>query len=331
MKRRLAYVLLAVVTVGLALTACQTGTSLVSSLTVNGITAIDTTAGTADMGVSALDSSGKVIGTGTITVPTASITSATDGSGSPVSGYKATAQVCGNIVTQTGDLRAMLTLDATGSMYSSDPNQLRADAAKQFVQDMIDNSPGGLAAVSSFDTSTAPSGSYLAIKVYQDLTADQTLLNTAIDSATFDGGTTNLWDAGFDSVQYFSDQNVTSANKVAVLLTDGSDNSSTKTPADVISAATAEGVRVYTIGLGNYVDSQDLIDVAAGTQGTYSQVADASDLTNLFQNVFNATQGSGCIQIQFSQVPTTGHTLSGTISAKIDGHSVSGTYQVTWP
>ena len=117
MKRRLVFVVLAVATVGLTLTACQTGSSVVSSLTINGITGIDTTAGTADMSVSALDSSGKVVGTGTITVPSATITSATDGSGGTVSGYSATANVCGNIVTQSGDLRAMLTLDATGSMF----------------------------------------------------------------------------------------------------------------------------------------------------------------------------------------------------------------------
>lgn len=330
MKRRFALLLLVLVPLVLVLTACP-GVSKFSSLTINGVTGVDTTNGTADMSVSALDGNGNVVGTGVITVPTATITSAKDSSGQPVSGYSATAKVCGNITTQAGDLRAMLTLDATGSMSSSDPNQLRADAAKQFIQDMHSKASTGQAAVSSFDTSTSPTGSYLAIKVYQNLTSDTALLDKAVDSATFDGGATNLWDAGVDSVQYFQDQNVTSPNKVAVLLTDGADNSSSKTPADVISAANAAGVTIYTIGLGDYVDAQDLIDVASGTNGTYSQVKDAADLTNLFQNVFNATQGAGCIQVKFSPVPTSGHTLAGDISAKIDGNAVSGTYQVTWP
>lgn len=94
MKRRVALSLLVVVPLGQLLTACQSGPSgksTITSLTVDGVTGIDATAGTADMSVSALDSSGKVVGTGTITVPTATVTSATDGTGGVVTGCSATA------------------------------------------------------------------------------------------------------------------------------------------------------------------------------------------------------------------------------------------------
>lgn len=328
MKKRVVLSLFVVAALALVLSACQTGG--VSSLSFNGISGIDAANGTANLSVSALDGSGNVIGSGTLTVPTATVSKVTDAFGSPVSTtYAATATICGSITTTTGDLRAMITLDATGSMASSDPSDLRAEAAKSAFIDRMSGSDQ--AAVSSFDTGTSPTGSYQAIHVYQDLTSDHAALKTAVDDATFAGSLTNLWDAGVDSVDYFANQGVTGGNRVVVLLTDGLDTSSSNSPSDVISAATSSGVRVYTVGLGSSLDSADLIDIASQTGGTYGQVVDPADLSGLFDGIFNASQGSGCVQVKFSPVPTSGHIITGTLTVKVNGTPVTATYQVAWP
>jgi len=234
--------------------------------------------------------------------------------------------VCGQITGSSGDITGILTLDATGSMYSSDPTQLRADAAKGFVARMASTDR---VAVASFDTSSTPTAGYLAIDLHQGLTSNKALLNTAIDAATFDGGTTNLWDAGVDSANYLAA--VTGSNKMAVLLTDGADNSSSKAPSDVITAANAAGVKVYTVGLGSYVDAQDLIDIASQTSGTYTQVQDATDLSGLFDGIFNATQAAGCIRVQFSPVPASGHIIKGRLTFEADGQLLTADYIVVFP
>ncbi len=325
MTRRVTIGVLAV-GLALAISACSgpLGTSI--HATFNGVSAVDGTSGTADMSVSVLDAQGHVLATGVLTGAGATVTEATS-SGTPVgTAYGATALVCGDITASTGDITGILTLDATGSMASSDPSQLRADAAKGFVARMASTDR---VAVASFDTGTTPTAGYSAIEIHQTLTSDKALLGTAIDAATFNGSNTNLWDAGVDSANYLA--GVTGTNKIAVLLTDGYDNSSSSTPAGVVGAANSAGVKVFTVGLGSYVDDADLISIASQTGGTFAQVQDAADLAGLFDGVFNATQASGCIRVAFSPVPASGTTLKGSITFKINGEPVTANYVVVFP
>lgn len=328
-RHRLAlWVLVAALTVALAACSRTSGTSAgtPAKATVNGVSAIDTAAGTASLSVSALDAANRVLGSGTITNPSATVVSVTSAGVASQAVYAVTAQVCGDITSSTGDITAALTLDATGSMSLSDPNNLRNDAAKAFIGRMATTDR---AAVASFDSSTTPTGSYLAIKVWQDLTSDDALLDTAVDSATFAGGLTNLWDAGVDSVALLA--GASGSNKLVVLLTDGEDNSSTKTASDVSTAANNANVRVFTIGLGAYVNSTELAQIAADTGGTFNQVADAADLTGLFDGVFNASQAAGCVGLQFSPAPTSGQTFAGQLSFSVNGTPLSTNYSITFP
>ncbi len=326
MLRRAVLVFLSLAALGLVLSACSTSGSSAKTATFNGVTALDAVAGTADLSVSVVDGQGAVITTGTLSAPSATVTSVEDASGPISTSYSATALVCGQITGSTGDITGVLTLDSTGSMYSSDPNDLRADAAKGFVARMASTDQ---AAIASFDTSTTPTAGYMAIDLHQTLTSDKTLLNTAIDDATYASGNTNLWDAGVDTATYLA--GVTGSNKIAVVLTDGQDNSSSSTPANVISTAQTAGVKFFMVGLGSYVDEQSLIDIATQTSGTYAQVQDASDLAGLFDGIFNATKAAGCIHVQFSPVPASGHILKGRLTFELDGEPVTADYIVVFP
>lgn len=327
MMRRVVLLCLAVAASALMLSACTSSSSgAATNATFNGVTALDATAGSANLSVSALDSQGHVVTTGTLSGASATVTSVATSAGPIATSYSANATICGQITGSSGDMTGILTLDATGSMSSSDPTMLRADAAKGFVARMASTDR---AAIASFDTNVTPTAGYMAIYLHQTLTSDKSLLDTAIDAATYDGGTTNLWDAGVDSADYLAA--VTGSNKMALLLTDGADNSSTSTPADVISAAQTGGVKVYTVGLGSYVDAQDLIDIASQTGGTYAQVQNASDLSGLFDSIFNATLAAGCIHVQFSPVPASGHIITGRLTFKVDGQLLTADYVVHFP
>lgn len=326
MMRRVVLLCIALAASAWLLSACTTSTSGAAKATFNGVTALDAASGTANLSVSALDSQGNVVSTGTLSDVSATVTSVADSGGPIATSYSASAMICGQITGSSGDITGILTLDATGSMSSSDPAMLRADAAKGFVARMASTDR---AAVASFDSSTTPTSGYLAIYLHQTLTSDKTLLDTAIDAATYNGGTTNLWDAGVDSANYLAA--VTGSNKMALLLTDGADNASSSTPANVVSAAQSAGVKVYTVGLGSYVDAQDLIDIASQTGGTYTQVQDATDLSALFDSIFNATQAAGCIQVQFSPVPASGHIIKGRLTFKLDGQLLTADYVVYFP
>ncbi len=314
------------------LTACggsQTSTapeSKIASATFNGVSKIDPVAGTAQLSISALDKDKNVLETGTISEVTATINNFLGGS---FTASQVSASVCGNIASKSATnsaLHAALTLDSTGSMTDSDPNQLRDDAAKSFLTRLGSDDQ---VAVNSFDTSTDATVPYTAVKVWQDFTSDKALLETAITSATFENGGTNVWDAGVDSIQLL--KTASGDNKMVVLFTDGEDNASTKEPIDVISEANLAGVAVYTIGLGTTLSFADLVTLSSSTGGTFNQVAEAKDLQGLFDNVFNASQAAGCVALSFTPAPPSGTTISGTVSFKVDGTQVVTLYNIRFP
>ena len=110
-------------------------------------------------------------------------------------GYTGSASVCGQIVVQQ-QVTAAITLDATGSMSWTDPNRLRNQAAKAFIDRL---SSQDRASVASFETGRAPTTGFRAITLWQGLTSDKQLLKAAVDRATYEGSATNLWDAVADS------------------------------------------------------------------------------------------------------------------------------------
>ena len=68
-----------------------------------------------------------------------------------------------------------------------------------------------------------------------------------------------------------------------LLLSDGADTSSKLSQADVLAAARAAGIRIFTIGLrsGSF-DSRALAQLADGTHADYAQARNSSDLTAIY-------------------------------------------------
>jgi Ca-activated chloride channel homolog len=211
-------------------------------------------------------------------------------------------------------------------MGTNDPDKLRAEAAKDFVERMSDKDR---TAIASFDTTTEPTPPYEDLTIWQDFSSDKTSLEVAIDKATLEKGGTNLWDAAVDSVNLL--KAATGENKLVILLTDGINNASSNEPGDVIEVANQNTVSVYSIGLGKDVDDQELLDISSTTGGTYNQVDEAQDLIGLYDSIFNASRASGCIAVTFLPVPSAGTVLSGTLTFAVDGATLSAPYTVRFP
>ncbi|WP_457638105.1 vWA domain-containing protein [Oceanithermus sp.] len=161
-----------------------------------------------------MDVNGELLTSGVVSEPYVTVSGAWDAAGNELYGVQGEAKVCGNITSHEA-ITAVITLDSTGSMDDSDPNGMRADAAKAFIDRL---GPDDKAAVASFDSDTEPSPNYMAIHVWQDFTNDKTLLKNAVDNATFANGATNLWDAVYDDVNLLL-TDTSSAEKVALVLT----------------------------------------------------------------------------------------------------------------
>ncbi len=175
--------------------------------------------------------------------------------------------------TETKYYDVVLSIDSSGSMIDSDPNNLRKTAAKSFADAFL---PGDKGAVVDFD-------GYATVLIH--LTQDKDGIKAAIDKIDSDGGT-DIGEAVSASINELISEHATVGNsKAIILLTDGYgdyDESLTQT-------AAANNIKIYTIGLGDYVDESLLKSIASGTGGKYYKLSDSSQLIDAFSRISEDT------------------------------------------
>jgi hypothetical protein len=161
-----------------------------------------------------------------------------------------------------------LVLDSSGSMGTHDPDGLRKDAARAFVDGLLDDDR---AAVVDFDDDAY---------VVQGLTSDKAALRDAIRSID-DAGGSNIAEGVRVGTDLLLDNGDPDRDRVAVLLTDGRGHYDP----DLTDRARDVGIVIYTIGLGDNVDDDLLRSIAEGTGGDYLHVDEPTDLPDAFDRV----------------------------------------------
>ncbi len=189
---------------------------------------------------------------------------------------------CGGGGAQNADVS--LVLDASGSMASTYGSTTRIDAlrdaAKQLVSLMGANDRAN---VIQF-------GCLSDIAIVQDFTSDQSLLNTAIDGIGADFGCTAVWSGGKLGVDELVAKGRTGVGHAIILVTDGGANGDTLTHLDLIAAAQAAGIPIFTVGVDAAADP-NLAQVAADTGGLFVQANDPAALSAAFAQIFQTVVG----------------------------------------
>jgi len=180
--------------------------------------------------------------------------------------------------TEGEAVRLVLDFDTSGSMSGNDPSRLSIKAGKDIV-DLL--RPGDRAAVVEFGGSTA--------RVVQGLTDDRNLLKQTIDSLSF-GGMTPLYDSIWRSLDLLDAAGA--SNPAIVILADGANNQAPYDFDAIVTRANAQGVPLFTVGLGSAAAHGQLQDFAALTGGVYAEAVDAGALEQLFEAIgFGIIQG----------------------------------------
>ena len=162
-------------------------------------------------------------------------------------------------------------IDTSGSMRSTDPARLRVSAAKEFVDTMR---PQDRAAVVTFNSTAVTRLGFTSV----DSDANQTAIDSALNSGLAASGGTSIGAAVDRSVGLFTSSSDSGQARVVILLTDGG---SPYNPQSTVNAAN-ESVTIYTVGLGTGASSALLEDIAAGTGGRFRQLTSASQLGDLY-------------------------------------------------
>ncbi|UCG69021.1 MAG: VWA domain-containing protein, partial [Thermoplasmata archaeon] len=166
-------------------------------------------------------------------------------------------------------------IDSSGSMQTNDPQGLRKDAAKSYVDDMRIPDRGAVVDFDNIATLINPlSSDYVQIKKDIDTidaaggTAIGAALQEANDELINNGDPSHLW--------------------IIILLTDGMTSDELLCYSEAQRAAD-NGIKIYTIGLGDNADEVLLQDIADTTGGKYYPAPTPEYLEGIYYDIRTQT------------------------------------------
>ncbi len=207
-------------------------------------------------------------------------------------------QVEHNSRTNTEGIDIVLAIDVSGSMLARDFKPDRITAAKEVAGTFISDRRGdriGLVAFAGEAYTQSP------------LTTDQGTLQTLLSrirSGLIEDGTA-IGNGLATAINRLRESNAKS--KVVILLTDGENNAGQIAPLTAASIARAQGIRVYTIGVGTRgkapypyldifgnityqmadvkIDEKSLTEIARTTGGKYFRATDKAKLQAIYDEI----------------------------------------------
>jgi hypothetical protein len=145
------------------------------------------------------------------------------------------------------------------------------------------------------------------IETAQSFTSNEAALIAAINTSTaLSSSRTEFYDSVYLAI---SDTSLQSGRKAVIAMTDGQDNASTYTAADVIAHALSNGIPVFTIGLGKSVNSAILQSIAEQTGGLYYEAPDSSDLESIYRSISTVLKNQYIITFEDSILDGLSHQM----------------------
>jgi len=93
------------------------------------------------------------------------------------------------------------------------------------------------------------------------------------------------------------------ASRILILLTDGDDTASHIPPIEAAKIAKSDGIKIYTIGVGNKLDETLLEEMATMTGGIYYKVANVDDLEKVYTQIDQLEKSEATEKIVLIKTP----------------------------
>ena len=215
------------------------------------------------------------------------------------------------------DLEVVFVLDFTNSM-----SQAKLPDGRSGIDAMVDAFQAGL--------DVLPEAHRIGVVEFHDRNADPQVLSTLTTDrqsirasvgrfaqSAFDPGSSRVWDSVVAGSNLFSarEQNPR-AVRALVFLSDGRDTSSVNVREDAQRFALERGVQLYTMGVGEVFQEEQLRQMADSTGGTYYPVHDPSQLQEQLHLIVNDLRGQ--YQVSYITLRRTGNYQAG-ISVELEG------------
>jgi len=195
--------------------------------------------------------------------------------------HNRTREVSGNLELDIRGAAINLVIDQSDSMSTSDPTNIRIDAAKELVTLFMEKVPGTLFNVIGFSSEVT--------RYTDEWTSDVDIIFDAIDQCATLIEFTNYRDAVVLAAECFDEVDMEYC-KATVLLTDGVQfhwagvemNHTVQDGIDLhIAASPPFDTPIYSVGLGSAVSKTDLLQYSRGTGGVFFFCASAEAMDEL--------------------------------------------------
>lgn len=217
---------------------------------------------------------------------------------SVVNSYQLIDVTTSDLISKSGGYSAMLLLDQTGSISTTDPNNLRIEASKIFLNNLGAND---YTAMMSFTSSYSG-----FVKLHSGFSKQTDGMKKTLDTLALNvSGGTPLYTSSIQSVTYTAQKGPTS-NKAVIVFTDGENNVTTNTLDDATAKAIQLKIPLFTVGLSTDVNVNVLAQMANETSGAFFYAKDAGQLISTFGTLGNLLQGKGQIYRTTWSVTKTG-------------------------
>ncbi|MBR9977966.1 MAG: VWA domain-containing protein, partial [Bacteroidetes bacterium] len=122
-----------------------------------------------------------------------------------------------------------------------------------------------------------------SVTVARQMTTHKPMLHSAIDALPAGGKSAWLDGAYAGILELISDG--VNVSRAVILITEGRDNASSRTLAEIISLADSYGIRFFTIGIGNNINAADLETLARLTGGKYYETPHAGQIAAIHNEI----------------------------------------------
>ncbi|MHB9075838.1 MAG: VWA domain-containing protein [Desulfobaccales bacterium] len=219
--------------------------------------------------------------------------------------------------SRAGPMTTVLVVDCSGSMNSAGKMPALKLAAANYTRYIKKSDRLGIIAFA--DT----------VQKLQTLTDDKDALIRALQSLT-PNGKTAFYDAVYEATKMISK---VKGRKLVLAITDGMDNSSSKTHDKVVELSRKFGVPVYAIGLGQKesslsneagINEEALRRLAEETGGLYYFAPAAEELLGIYEHLSRQFHGGYELTYNSPNVMRDGTTREVELTATVQGTSATG-------
>ncbi|MBE0643218.1 MAG: VWA domain-containing protein [Bacteroidetes bacterium] len=139
------------------------------------------------------------------------------------------------------------------------------------------------------------------VTIYQQMTTIKPMLHSAVDALPA-SGVTAVWDGIYAGIVELVNNGVNPCRSV-IAMTDGGDNSSARSVAEIIALANRHQIKVFTIGIGSGINATELEQIALLTGGRYYQTPNPGQLAVIVTEIFQiiAINGGNECRITFQR------------------------------